>query len=489
MTRGEPRSLAPPAAAPSGGCPPQGDAIVIGGGLAGVAAALHMADQGPRVTLLEATRRLGGRATSHLDPDTGEEIDNCQHVTMGACTAYAALLSRLGMSDAIEWTDAQTWIEPGGRTSTIAPAALPPPLHYAPSFAAARFLSPLDKAAIAASLPAIAVARRAEWASRTFLEFLGHIAQPESTIRRFWSPVVVSACNLDVDRVSASPALMVFQNALLAGPHAARIGVPRVPLARLYSNVEATLNAAGGGIEFAQRVSLVEPIPTDGFDASDPRATVVRVTTGTGPDAATRIAQFVVLAVPPSRVLALLPPCLHHHVPALADVRHSPILGIHLRFDRPILSAPHAVLLDRPTQWLFRKDPAGTRVHAVLSAAPINLVNAPESDIVAQVVADIAACIPPAADARLLWSRVIKSRHATFAATPGFETGRPPPGPIHPGCPIALAGDYTQTGWPATMESAVRSGILAVDSLLASTHLSRARERRQRGSATLAEGA
>lgn len=434
----------------------RGNALVVGGGLAGISAALRLADAGVPVTLLEATRRLGGRATSHIDPDTGEPLDNCQHVTMGACTAYSSLLDRLGMSNAVQWTTEQTWVEPGGRTSTIRASALPRPLHFAPSFAAARFLSPLDKAAIAAAIPAIAVARRPEWARRTFLDFLQHTAQPESTIRRFWSPVVISACNHDVDRVSASPALKVFQTGLLAGPDAASIGVPRVPLADLYSTVESTLAASGSRVEFAQRVTAIEP-QHDG---------TVRVTAFSGDVAITRETRMVVLAVPPARVLALLPSSLHHQLPALADVPHSPIIGVHLRFDRPILSTPHAVLLDRATQWLFRKDAAGTRLHAVVSAAPVHLVSAPEPDITRHILADIAACIPAAADARLLWSRVIKSRQATFAATPEFECLRPLPGPIHPGCPIALSGDYTQTDWPATMESAVRSGIMAVDAML-----------------------
>lgn len=440
--------------------------IVIGAGLAGISAALRLASRGVRVTVLEATRRLGGRAASHIDPETGEELDNCQHVTMGACTAYADLLVLLGMSGAIEWTSTQTWLEAGGRCSIISPGSLPAPLHFAGSFAAARFLSPLDKAAIAMALPAIGLARRGDWHHRSFLEFLQHAAQPESTIRRFWSPVIASACNLEVDRVSAWPALMVFQTGLLAGPSAASIGIPRVPLARLYAGFGSILAAAGGRLELGQRVTRVEAVT-----GRTPR---VRITTGSDAAPAHIEADRAIIALPPSRVLGVLPGHLHQHLAGLADLQHSAILGVHLRTDRPVLSARHAVLVERQTQWLFRKHPAGSSLHAVVSAAPDDLVALPESSIVARAWADICACIPAARDARVVWSRAIKSRHATFAATPQFEAARPVPGPIHPGSPIGVAGDYTQTGWPATMESATRSGILAADGLLGQSGVGRA---------------
>lgn len=434
------------------------DVVVVGGGIAGIAAALRMADAGRRVVLLEASRRLGGRATSHTDPATGEEIDNCQHVTMGACTAYNAMIRRLGRDGDIAWTDTQTWLEAGGACSTISPRWLPAPLHYARSFAAARFLTPLDKAAIAAAIPRVAAARRQAWEARTFLDFLHDAAQPEGTIRRFWSPVVVSACNLDVDRISAAPALMVFQTGLLAGPRAARIGVPRVPLGRLYEGAGQIISGAGGSIVLGARAASVMT-----------RGRGVRITlAGAGAAGSEIEAAAAVIATPPARVAGLLPPDLAAVVPALAALEHSPILGVHLRASRPILSAPHAVLIDRTTHWLFRRDDSGSSLHAVISAAPARLVAMPEPEIVDLVWRDVTACIPAARDAAPTWSRVIKSRQATFAATPAFESLRPPPGPIRPGCPIALAGDYTRTGWPATMEGAARSGAMAADALLAS---------------------
>lgn len=439
----------------------QSGVIVVGGGIAGIAAAVRLAGRGVPTTLLEATRRLGGRATSHVDPDSGEEIDNCQHVTMGACSRYNALLGRLGMADAIHWTDTQTWLETGGRASTITPGALPAPLHYSGSFAAARFISPLDKAAIAGALPVIAFARREEWRSRTFLEFLHYAAQPDSTIRRFWAPIVVSACNLTVESVSAAPALMVFQRGLLAGPAAARIGVPRIPLAGLYSGVDPILREAGGSVELAQRVNLVETHPKGG-------GVTVHLANASG--SSVRHANAAIVALPPARVLGVLPAALRTELAGMARLDHSSIVGIHLRASRPIMASPHAVLLERQTQWLFRKNPTGSALHAVVSAAPEAFVALSEAQVVARVWEDVTACIPAAKDAHLVWSRVIKSRHATFAATPALEAVRPPPGPIHPGCLVAIAGDYTQTGWPATMEGATRSGESAADTLHGATH-------------------
>ncbi|MCB9841518.1 MAG: FAD-dependent oxidoreductase [Phycisphaeraceae bacterium] len=431
-------------------------AIVVGGGIAGIAAAVRLTDLGWRVTLLEATRRLGGRATSHVDPETGEEIDNCQHVTMGACAAYEWLLGRLGVADAIEWSGTQTWLRAGCAPTRLEAGALPAPLHYAGAFARARFLSGLDKAAIGGAMAAIARADREAWRGRTFGEFLLEHAQPEATVRRFWSPVVVSACNLGVERVSATVALMVFQEGLLAGAGAARIGVPRVALGRLWEGVEWVLERGGGGVRLGARVRRVEI--EDGASGGA-RGVVARMGDGLEmvPDA-------VVVALPPARVGEVLPTRLRELLRFERVLEHSPILGVHLRCDRPILSVAHAVLVERGTQWLFRKDAPGRCVHAVISAAD-EWMGMGEQQIVERVWADVAACVPGAGDARVLWARAIKQRQATFAATPAFEAVRPEAGLIEAGVPIALAGDYTRTGWPATMEGATRSGVMAAEAV------------------------
>ncbi|MEZ6233078.1 MAG: hydroxysqualene dehydroxylase HpnE [Phycisphaerales bacterium] len=431
-------------------------AIVVGGGIGGIAAAVRLTDLGWRVTLLEATRRLGGRATSHIDPETGEEIDNCQHVTMGACAAYERLLERLGVADAIAWSGTQTWLRAGCAPSRLEAGALPAPLHYAGAFARARFLSGLDKAAIGGAMAAIARADRKAWRGRTFGEFLLEHAQPETAVRRFWSPVVVSACNLDVERVSAGAALMVFQEGLLAGAQAARIGVPRVALGRLWEGVGGVLAPVGGAVRFGARVRGVDMVGGAGGGA---RGVVARLG-----DGLEMVADAVVVALPPARVGEVLPVRLRGLLRFEAALEHSPILGVHLRCDRPVLSSAHAVLVERGTQWLFRKDAPGRSVHAVISAADA-WMDLSEQQIVERVWADVAACVPGVGDARVVWARAIKQRHATFAATPAFEGVRPEAGLIEAGVPIALAGDYTRTGWPATMEGATRSGVKAAEAV------------------------
>ena len=269
--------------------------------------------------------------------------------------------------------------------------------------------------------------------------------------------MVVSACNLDVDRISAAPALMVFQTGLLAGPRAARIGVPRVPLGRLYEGAGQIISGAGGSIVLGARAASVMT-----------RGRGVRITlAGAGAAGSEIEAAAAVIATPPARVAGLLPPDLAAVVPALAALEHSPILGVHLRASRPILSAPHAVLIDRTTHWLFRRDDSGSSLHAVISARRPGWSRCPSPEIVDLVWRDVTACIPRAGCGR---PRGRASSRAGRRPSPRPQRSSPSSaaGADPPGLPDALAGDYTRTGWPATMEGAARSGAMAADALLAS---------------------
>ena len=225
-----------------------------------------------------------------------------------------------------------------------------------------------------------------------------------------------------------------------------------MPLGRLYERVEAELSARGGRVERGARAERVAEV--DGGVEVGLAGGVVR-------------ADGAVVALPAGRVPGILEGRLRAALERLEGVEHSAIVGIHLRADRAVLSGPHAVLVGCTTQWVFRKDASGRRVHAVISAAPERVLAMSEDALAAMVWADIGACIPGARDARPEWWRVIKSPKATFAATPGFEAVRPAPGPIVEGSRVALAGDYTRTGWPATMEGAARSGQMAAAGLLA----------------------
>ncbi len=425
------------------------EVIIAGGGLAGIACAVRLAEQGVPVLMLETRKRLGGRAASFLDRRSGLEIDNCQHVALGCCTAYRDLLNRIGAGGALRWTSEQWWVEPGGWTSVLKPSGLPAPLHAGPSFAAAQFLSLGEKWAVARALAAIRFADRARWRGRTFGEFLAAQDQPRRAVTRFWEPVIVSACNLGVDRVSAEPALKVFQDGLLRSAEAGFIGVPRVPLTRLYSRVPGLIEVAGGEVRFGASVRGVD------------------VRTVTLADGEVVEAERVVCALPAERVCALSRgACAHDgRVRALKEATFSPILGVHLVFDRPVISTPHAVLLDTGTQWLFRKDEAGKMVHAVVSAAD-EWVPLTEAEIVRRVVEDLRLCFPASAGARVVAARAVKEKRATFAATPAFEGVRPEVVGESGEVGLLLAGDYVRTGWPATMEGATLAGEMAARAVL-----------------------
>ncbi len=424
------------------------DAAIVGGGIAGMACAIRLSERGLRVVLLETRKKLGGRASSFIDPRTGEALDNCQHVVLGCCTNYMDFLERVGTADRILWHDSQTWIEPGGRRSVVKPGLLPAPAHYAGSFARARFLTKGEVASIGRASWAIIRADRGRHEGETFGAFLARAGQSDETVRKFWSPVVISACNLDVDRVSAASALHVFQEGFLARRDAARMGVPTGTLSELYEGVASIVEGAGGAVRLGAAARRV------GEDE-------VELASGE-----TVRARCIVLATPVERVGRLVDPALAKRdgrIEVLGSIGHSPIVGVHLAFEESVLDVPHCVLVGMGTQWLFRKDGGGRRVHAVISAAS-DWVGLDEDAIVARVLEDMHACLPSSAGVELSWARAVKEKLATFAVVPGFESKRP--GPVGRGSRLVLAGDYTDTGWPATMEGATRAGYRAGEAVM-----------------------
>ncbi len=429
--------------------PKPSSVLIVGGGIAGLAAALRLADAGVRVTLLETRKKLGGRATSFTDARTGHVIDNCQHVALGCCTNYLDFCRRLGVADKLTWHRDLFWVEAGGRTSILRPSPLPAPGHLSLSFLAAKFLSLREKTAIALAMLAALRANLAAERERTFADWLRANSQPASAISKFWEPVIVSACNLSVERVSAASALHVFQEGFLAHRDAAAMSVSAVPLVELYDAAESVIVKSGGGGTLRLGCSVDEI-----------HATHARTSTGE-----VIHADRVICAVPFERVNRLVSADIQRADPRFApldQLTHSPILGVHLEFDAPVLPTHSAVLVERPTQWLFRKDAEGKRLHAVISAAD-EWVPLDEAEITRRVLADIHACYPNSTSAKLLSSRPVKEKLATFAPTPKHEEHRPAAdGPSG----LILAGDYTQTGWPATMEGATRSGHLAAAAAL-----------------------
>lgn len=430
---------------------------IVGGGLAGLSAGCALAQAGLKVTLYERRPYLGGRASSYEHPGTGEVVDNCQHVLLGCCTNLLDLYRRFGAEDKIRWFDRLTFIEPGGRRSEIGASFLPAPLHTAPSFLAASSLALVDKLAISRALMSFVSGIPAD-TSEDFLSWLKRHGQTERAIERFWKVVLVSALNEDLDRTSVHYAAQVFRESFLKSARAGEMGVPTVPLSDLYRIGGDYIQARGGEVRLRASVDAIvvgDKVAIRSGDRADTFDTAI-------------------LAVPYTTLPKLLPPEAAALAAQAARFESSPITGIHLWFDRQFTDLDHAVLLDRTIQWMFHKSrllarhadngnaAAGSYIELVVSSSK-SLVEKQRQEIIDMALAELAEFFPAAKDARLLKAAVIKEVHATYSAQPLSDEYRPSAVTAWPS--VFLAGDWTRTGWPATMEGAVRSGYKAAEAL------------------------
>ena len=430
---------------------------VIGGGLAGLSAACALAESGFIVTLLERRPYLGGRASSYQHPGTDEIVDNCQHVLLGCCTNLVDLYRRLDVLGKIQWFDRLNFVEPGGRTSIIEASLLPAPFHNAPAFGRAAFLEIGDKDAIARGLFFLAITPPRD-DQENFLSWLKRHGQTEGAIEHFWKPVLVSALNEDLDRMAAIYAAQVFRESFLKSKGAGKRGVPRVPLSQLYGGAGDFLTSRGG--------KVLTRFPVERLEITDETVTIVGNNQRLDFD-------YVVAAVPFDALLKILPveDLAQPLREKLLRFETSPITGIHLWFDRQITPLPHAVLLDRTVQWMFHKsllqnwkqrEDVGTYVELVVSSSK-SLVETGRQEIIDLAVRELREFFPKAHEAKLIKATVIKEIHATYSALPGSDSYRPRTGTAWRR--IFLAGDWTFTGWPATMEGAVRSGYTAAEAV------------------------
>jgi len=434
---------------------------IAGGGLAGLAAGCALAEAGFRVTLFERRPYLGGRASSYQHPGTGEIVDNCQHVLLGCCTNLLDFYRRAGVQDKIRWYEKLTFLEPGGRASVITPSALPAPLHTALAFLQADCLSFRGKMAISRAMAALAPSIPPD-RGESFLDWLKRHGQTEQAIERFWKTILVSALNEDLDQVSVPYAAQVVRESFLKSAAAGLMGIPTVPLTDLYSQTGDYIRARGGEIQFRAGVESFRA-ETSGMETSE-----ISVTT----NGQEQKFDYLLLAVPFDVLGRILPdtPSAAPLAAALGRFSTSPITGIHLWFDRQISNLDHAVLLDRTIQWMFhksrlievRENGRGSYVELVVSCSR-SLVEKSKSEIVEMAVKEAEEFFPDACEAKLLKSTVIKEVHATYSPRPGIDQYRPKPVTAWPR--VFLAGDWTATGWPATMEGAVRSGYLAAEAL------------------------
>src|SRR5882724_11840413 len=469
--------------------------IVIGGGLAGLAAGVALADAGCRVRLFEQRPYLGGRATSYALPN-GEHVDNCQHVTLGCCTNLEDFYRRVGSAGKIQFFDRLFFLDPQDRTGVMQAGMLPAPLHMTGSFLSFAPLSLRDKLSIARALSAILFAGgkpKDAYASAepiSMLAWLQRHKQTSAAIERFWRVVLVSALDEELDRTDARFGIDVFWKAFLANRTGYRMGVPSVPLAELYDGCRTAIEKKGG------EVILRSPARSLRFESG-----ILKTAIFDGGREET--ADSFVLALPHDRTAELLPKEIHFANPALAHLEKfkvSPITGVHLWFDRQVTHEPFITLLDTQTQWIFNKTAlyhaAGSKVSGVIPSLPAQageardllwsqtgktsaqylqlvisasyeLLRKSREEIIDGCLKEVRQALPAAREAQLVKATVIKEAAATFSPEPGVDKWRPAQETNTPG--LFLAGDWTATGWPATMEGAVRSGYLAAEAVLRSS--------------------
>ncbi len=436
---------------------------VVGGGVAGMSAACALAEAGLRVQLIERRGYLGGRASSYLHPGVGEIIDNCQHVLFGCCTNLIGFYRRIDALDKIYWTTDMTMIEPGGRRSTLgATPLLPAPLHGLPRLLTAGAFSLRDKLSLARAFRAMLQPIPPD-SKETLAEWLQRHRQSRGAVERFWKLVIASALNAEIESIAVPYAAKVIRELFMNSAEAGRMGLNTVPLSELYSGVEGLLRNNGSSLHLSSNVERLD------WNQQSSQWTIA---TRTG----SLLADFIVLALPFEAMGKLLP--LMPLVPGAAALArqierhgHWPICSAHLWFDREITDLDHAVMLDREVHWLFNRGKLqpwrktnGSYIEVEVSASPVFAARE-RNDAIALTLRELAEFFPSVASAKLVKAALVKEVRATFGVPPGIDAARPSAVSPWPHC--FLAGDWTATGWPSTMESAARSGHLAAQALSA----------------------
>ena len=436
---------------------------IIGGGVAGMSAACALAEAGFRVQLVEQRGYLGGRASSYLHPGVNEVIDNCQHVLFGCCTNLLGFYRRIGVADRIHWTSEMTMIEPGGRSSRLGPfelgpLRLPAPLHSAPSFLSAKAFTLADKLALARAMRAMMKPGALIDTRESLGAWLRRHKQTEGALNRFWRLVIASALNAEIDALSVPYAAKVIRELFLNSAQAGSMGMSTVPLSELYAGVPRFLSERGGSVHLNTHVEGA---------AWNEASTQWLICTRTGE----LVSDFVILALPYEATQRLLP-----HLPAeegseklarqIERHQHWPICSVHLWFDREITGLEHAVLLDREIHWIYNQSKlqgrGGHYIELVVSATR-SFSALPREAAIQQALRELAEFFPRVKEAKLEKVALVKEMHATFGVPPGIDSARPHAASSWPN--LFLAGDWVQTGWPSTMESAARSGHLAAEAL------------------------
>ena len=463
--------------------------VVIGGGLAGITAAITLREAGVGVTLLEARPWLGGATCSFSRG--GLKIDNGQHVFLRCCTSYRELLARLGMTGSATLQDRfdVTVLAPGGGRARLRRSALPAPLHLGRALASYGFLSLPERLRVARAALALKTLdpARPGLDGQRLGDWLGARGQNERARRRLWDLFIVSSLNIDGDEASVPLAATVLKTALLGDSDAADIGVPAVPLGDLHGQAAASLlGRLGADVRLGAKAAGVERDPAGRFRVRVTSGTDGRGADGTGADGTGADgtgadgtgsgdvgggaigADGVILAVPAGQAARLAGAAGVADAARWADLSSSPIVNVHVIYDRRVTRLPFAAAVDSPVQWVFDKTrtsglETGQYLAVSLSAAD-SYVDVPTAGLREQFLPALEELFPAARDARVTDFFVTRERRATFRQAPGCGALRPGAATSLPG--LAVAGAWTDTGWPDTMEGAVRSGRTAAQELI-----------------------
>jgi len=430
-----------------------GDVIVVGAGLAGLSAAVALAEDGAKVTVLERRPQIGGRAYSYKHPTLEETVDS-QHVVLGCCTNLLNLCGMAGTSDRIRWYDELVFLEPNGNRSVMKPGPLPAPSHQTVSFLRAPMLTLTDKSGIALGLMQFLHGYPAD-DDESFATWLRKTGQTERAIRHFWEPVVIGALNDVFERCSTKYAAKVFHETFLRSPQGGRLGIPAAPLTEFFAPVAELAVEKGVKIELRSGVDELRQRPGGGWSIRCGERWLETEAVITALDF--RQTQRLI-----GGLEGAFPGYLkEEESPFLA----APITTVHLWFDRDVTGMDHAVLLDTRIQWMFAKSrirgwdaSKGSYLELVISASWPELEMG-RQQILASAIDEAKQFFPLMREARLVKSSVLKEARATFSVTTDLDRHRPPQATGLQG--LFVAGDWTRTEWPSTMESAVRSGRLA----------------------------